>query len=73
MAADPIHTPLLLGLGLRQFSVGPRAIPVLKRMIRGLTVPECEALVERCLAASDTDEVERLLSETLSQLAATAK
>jgi len=72
MAADPIHVPLLIGLGLRQLSVGPRAIPVLKRMIRGITVRQSEVLVERCLAAGDAAQVEQLLAQALTELAATA-
>ena len=36
MAADPVLLTLLVGLGLREFSMAPTAIPLAKRVIRGL-------------------------------------
>src|SRR5213078_3779263 len=38
MSGDPIYAPLLLGLGLRQFSVTPHNIPAVKRVIRSVTL-----------------------------------
>src|SRR5204863_7000770 len=36
MAADPVLLPLLAGLGLREFSMTPAAIPAAKQVVRGL-------------------------------------
>ena len=43
MAGDVSHTPLLVGLGLREFSVSPHLVPVLKSRVSELSVTECEA------------------------------
>jgi len=43
MGADPRYTPLLLGLGLREFSVGSAALPRIKQRIRSLSLAEAQA------------------------------
>ncbi|PKY12178.1 phosphoenolpyruvate--protein phosphotransferase [Acidithiobacillus marinus] len=44
MAANPAYTPLLLGLGLREFSMYPGAIPEVKEIIRQTSIAEAEQL-----------------------------
>ena len=65
MAADPFHTPLLIGLGLRSLSMTARSIPVVKRMIRRLDAAECEALAQEALQMSCAQDVETVLTERL--------
>ena len=36
MGGEPLYTMLLLGLGLRQFSMPPHQLPEIKRLIRGI-------------------------------------
>lgn len=43
MGADPKYTPLLIGLGLREFSVGSAALPRIKQRIRSLELAEAQA------------------------------
>ncbi|MEE9384031.1 MAG: phosphoenolpyruvate--protein phosphotransferase [Nannocystaceae bacterium] len=45
MAADPLFTWVLMGLGLREFSVNPAAVPVLKNLIRATTMADAERMV----------------------------
>jgi len=47
MSSDPKYVPLLAGMGLRQFSATPQSIPLLKQVIRNLTIEEGEAIVKR--------------------------
>jgi phosphotransferase system enzyme I (PtsI) len=42
MGADPRYTPLLLGLGIREFSAGHATVPRLKQRIRALRISACE-------------------------------
>ncbi len=58
---NPRNTMLLLGLGYRQLSVMPGAIPDVKRVCRDVTIAECEALAERALAKDEARDVETLL------------
>jgi len=41
MVGDPHATPLLLGLGLDEFSVAPTSIPKVKQVIRNLKLKKC--------------------------------
>src|SRR5690606_31522890 len=42
MAGEPEYTMLLLGLGLRCFSITPPAIPEIKRILRAVTIEQCQ-------------------------------
>jgi phosphotransferase system enzyme I (PtsI) len=66
MAADPVMLPLLAGLGLREFSMAPTAIPIVKQVLRGLRIPETARLAGRALKAATAADVERTLAEFLS-------
>lgn len=46
MAADPFYTILLLGLGLRKFSMTPSAIPFIKKIVRQVDIKTCEKIVD---------------------------
>jgi multiphosphoryl transfer protein len=65
MAADPLATPLLLGLGVEEFSVSAPLIPELKRAIARWTLPEAEAIARAALEMDDADSVRRLLTRTV--------
>jgi phosphotransferase system enzyme I (PtsI) len=63
MAGDPAVTPLLLGLGLDEFSMNAPAIPPVKRVIRASTLKDCRALAEKALACASYREVDALLEQ----------
>jgi len=56
MAGDPIWTPVLLGLGLDTLSMSSRSIPQVKRIVRNVTLRECEALRDELLAGKSARE-----------------
>jgi multiphosphoryl transfer protein len=64
VAADRTAVPILLGLGVRELSVVPAAIPGLKRQIAGLKIAECQDLAKRCLTAGSAAEVRSLLEQS---------
>ena len=49
MSGSPLYTMLLLGMGLRRFSVTPSAIPEVKNVCRSVTIAECEAVAARVM------------------------
>jgi phosphotransferase system enzyme I (PtsI) len=57
MAAEPRYTILLLGLGLRILSLTPRMIPDIKKIIRSVSLAECEQLAEAALEADTAEAV----------------
>jgi phosphoenolpyruvate-protein phosphotransferase (PTS system enzyme I) len=66
MAADPVLLPLLTGLGLREFSMTPAAIPIAKQVVRGLRISDTSRLASRALRAATASEVEKVLADSLS-------
>lgn len=63
MAAEPIHVPILLGLGITEWSMNPHAIPVVKRMVRGLSAKEARDLVGKIVDMDSAEEIHRLVRE----------
>jgi len=63
MAGDPAYTELLLGLGLREFSVAPGEILEVKNAIRAATLADAETLATAALALGSTAEVAELLEQ----------
>jgi phosphotransferase system enzyme I (PtsI) len=58
MAGDPLSVPILIGLGIDEFSVSPNMIPEVKRIIRSVTYDACRALVRRVNRFRTTAEIE---------------
>ena len=61
MAAEPEYTSLLLGLGLREFSVQPRALGPVREAIRRAEMAPAGALAEAALRSATAEEVRSLL------------
>jgi phosphoenolpyruvate-protein phosphotransferase len=71
-AADRIAVPILIGLGIRELSVVPAAIPSIKRQIRTLRIADCRELASLCLEASSAAEVRALSSQSFVDPGATS-
>jgi phosphoenolpyruvate-protein phosphotransferase (PTS system enzyme I) len=61
MAGDPDAIPLLVGMGLDEFSMNAAAIPAAKELIRCLDATVMQALAERALMAATAGEVRALV------------
>ncbi|HDI59792.1 MAG TPA: phosphoenolpyruvate--protein phosphotransferase [Desulfobacteraceae bacterium] len=70
MAADPLHVPLLLGLGLTELSMAPASIPAIKRMVRLVSAADGQALLQDILRLEKVRDVVHLVDETYGQLVA---
>lgn len=66
MAGDPEAIPLLLGLGLDEFSMNASAIPPAKQLIRRLDTRELQPLAARACEMATAAEVRGLLREVVS-------
>lgn len=64
-AADRLAVPILLGLGVRELSVVPAMVPVVKRGIRSLRMDACGELAMRCLDLTSAAEVRALAAQTI--------
>jgi phosphotransferase system enzyme I (PtsI) len=64
MSGDPLFTPLLVGLGLRQLSLAPNNLPAVKAIVRRLSVADTERIATEALTLeSARDVVNYLLRE----------
>ena len=65
MASQPLMAFALIGLGLRQLSVSPRAVPLIKRLIRGIGADIAVEAAEAALASRTAAGAERELRRRL--------
>jgi phosphotransferase system enzyme I (PtsI) len=63
MAANPKLTPLLLGLGLRSFSMNAAAVPRVKQAIRAANTNDCGRFAHRVMEQSDPARIQELFQE----------
>lgn len=66
MAADPMAAKLLLGCGIRSFSMIPDAFVPIKQMIRSLSMKEARQLADTVCGLSSTREVTLCLREAMT-------
>ncbi|HEX4631442.1 MAG TPA: phosphoenolpyruvate--protein phosphotransferase [Chthoniobacterales bacterium] len=57
MAGDLALTPLLLGLGMDELSVGASIVPRVKRAVQSLTLKECQKLVAEIMELDTPSEI----------------
>ena len=68
MASVPEYALLLLGMGLRAFSVAPPALPEVKKLVRSVTLEHARR-VARHVATLDSDkEIVRYLRDQARQV-----
>lgn len=65
MSSSPTYTMLLLGLGLRQLSVPPSAIPEIKKVCRSVTIADCEAVARHVLTLENARDITNYLKGEL--------
>jgi phosphoenolpyruvate-protein kinase (PTS system EI component) len=61
MAANPKFTPLLLGLGLRSFSMNASALPRVKQAVRTVSIESCLQLARSVMDLSDVESIRALV------------
>lgn len=65
MASQPLMAFALLGLGVRQLSVSPRSVAMVKRIVRGVSVEIARQAADAALAAPTAARAEDILKESL--------
>ncbi len=65
MAADPLPAMVLLGLGLRRFSMNPIFIPRIKKALRTVEAKAVRRVVHQAMTLKSAQEVEEYLIEKL--------
>jgi len=68
LAGETLAIPVLLGLGLDEFSMNPSAIPTAKQIIRTLKVTECQKLAEEIVKFESAEEVKTYVQKKMSNI-----
>ncbi len=65
MASDPAVLALLVGLGLREFSMTPAAIPLARRLLQEMRIEDLRGIAKRVLRLSTVQEIESELERNI--------
>jgi len=61
MAGDPMNIPVLVGIGLTDFSMNSASIPVVRRMIRALDTKKAKNTVKNIMTLNSVQEISDLI------------
>ena len=67
MAGDPLHIPILLGLGVDELSMNAMAIPVIKSVIRQFNLEEAREMAFKALGMVTVDEINDFATREMSR------
>ncbi|MDR1926962.1 MAG: hypothetical protein LBQ13_04800, partial [Endomicrobium sp.] len=62
MAGEPYYTPILLGLGLDEFSVSSVQIPKIKRVVRSVSFLEMQKAADEVLKCGDRNSILKVIN-----------
>ncbi|MEN6321510.1 MAG: phosphoenolpyruvate--protein phosphotransferase [Syntrophaceae bacterium] len=67
MAGEPVYIMILLGLEIDELSMNPLAIPKIKKFIRGSTLKESKALLEKVMTFASAAEIREYVSNYIQE------
>ncbi len=65
LAADPFCIPVLMGMQVDSISLGPHAIPGIKRIVRQASMEECSALLKQVMTSQSVARNNKLVREMI--------
>jgi phosphotransferase system enzyme I (PtsI) len=68
ISSDPIYTPLLVGMGLRELSVSPQSILEVKQAVRNLTLAQARDILDHARTLDVARDVESYLRGEMKKL-----
>lgn len=68
MAGEMLAIPILLGLGLDEFSMNPPAIPYAKMLIRSISLEKCREVAQKALNQTSSDEIRALVEALIPEV-----
>ena len=68
MGGEPEYVMLLVGLGLRSLSITPPAIPEVKKIIRSVSVKQCQRVARRAMSFETDREVINYLRDEVRRV-----
>ncbi len=68
MASEPEYVMLLLGMGVRTFSLAPPMIPEVKQIIRSVTITDCNQLTRKILTMNSQQQISNYLRDATRKI-----
>lgn len=68
MAGEALCVPILLGLGIRELSMNARAIPLIKKIIRSVSIEEAHGDFQEAITLGTAREVRAFISDRVKGL-----
>jgi phosphotransferase system enzyme I (PtsI) len=68
MAGELLAIPILLGLGLDEFSMNPPAIPFAKKLIRSISMEKARTVAEKALNLKGDAEIRQYIQEVIPEV-----
>ena len=69
MAGQPKSFVLLLGMGLRRFSMSPAFVPSIKELAASITIDEAEQIVKSVMKLKTLSQVKKFMTRQIQQIA----
>jgi phosphotransferase system enzyme I (PtsI) len=67
MAGESKYTPLILGMGLDEFSVSPPQIATLKKIVRNVSFYDCKTMADKVLTLEDSKSILKEIDTFMKQ------
>jgi phosphotransferase system enzyme I (PtsI) len=68
VASDPEFIMLLMGMGVRTLSLAPPMIPEVKKIVRSVTIDECNRLARAVLTMDSSRQIQNYLRDTATRI-----
>ncbi|MDT8379645.1 MAG: phosphoenolpyruvate--protein phosphotransferase [Desulfotignum sp.] len=68
MAGDPINVPVLLGFGIRNLSMNPASIPVIKKMVRDIDMEKARKLSNTLFQFTTVEEITQAVQKEFNEI-----
>ena len=68
MAGDPVNIPVLVGMGLTNFSMNSASIPAVKRLIRGLDAKKAKKNTKKIMTLNSVQEISDFIFKEFQEI-----
>ncbi len=68
MAGDPINIPVLVGMGLTNFSMNSASIPIIKKMIRDLDASKAKSITKKIMTLNNVHDISEFILKEYKEI-----
>jgi phosphotransferase system enzyme I (PtsI) len=68
MASDPLYTPIILGFGIKELSMNPQSIPLVKSVVRALRTSDMAPFMKEVMKQCNPVDIEALIQHHFGRI-----